>query len=741
MPQFNDDDWQRLPLGFIPPTVRPSIRVDDGDINQARKLVWKCIIESNISGQWLYRYGTGFQWVEHDGDIVKAHLLTRENLRLIISEMCGFVRHDSRGHLKFVDPPMALIEALFATPNSPLSILKGIYTYPILGPTGGLVWKPGYNRDTKTLYFPPPGFNLPPINEAPSAADIAAAVNLFRDLLCDFPFLSNSDFAHAVGTMLTAILRPAINGPVPLLVIRKPAPGNGATLLANLFVEIVLGIPASTMVEGGNESEMRKRITASLLGFPVFQLIDNLRGPLRSSAFAALLTSTIWTDRLLGQSQLANLLNTTIWMVTGNNPVLSDEIARRAILIRLDAQSARPWEDRSFRHPQLIEFVRQNRAALLAALLTLIQAWVVRGRPPGKRCLAGFEEWSRIVGGVLEVAGIPGFLQQQSASDSDPNEVAMQQLVATWLREYEYAEVGVNELYGMVRELDIPLNLGDGSERSQRTRLGLAIQRLRDRTFDIDGHLVAVRAEDTHQNAARWRLADVRTRPKGQCPGGRSTSDARADLGGRVRGREPCEPSLIPEDGRRSTDGAEGPPKGSQRSPAFGTGPDGGIPAPPASLARRNQGRSIVALDLGSQTGWAACLRTGAIISDSVSLAIGRHMSTGAKFLGLSRLLDQIETRCDGIDLLVLENVMSHKGTIASQMYGGFVATVTAWCEKRGISCAGVPVGTIKKFATGHGNASKPMMVEFARSKGVDVKDHNQADALALLFWAVEHYK
>jgi Holliday junction resolvasome RuvABC endonuclease subunit len=43
-------------------------------------------------------------------------------------------------------------------------------------------------------------------------------------------------------------------------------------------------------------------------------------------------------------------------------------------------------------------------------------------------------------------------------------------------------------------------------------------------------------------------------------------------------------------------------------------------------------------------------------------------------------------------------------------------------------------VGTIKKHATGSGNAKKPAMVEAARLRwSVDVTDHNHADALCVL--------
>ena len=65
------------------------------------------------------------------------------------------------------------------------------------------------------------------------------------------------------------------------------------------------------------------------------------------------------------------------------------------------------------------------------------------------------------------------------------------------------------------------------------------------------------------------------------------------------------------------------------------------------------------------------------------------------------------------------------------------------------IEYIGVPVGKIKKHATGKGNAGKPAMVEAARrlypdanikvnSKGEGDDDH--ADALCLLHFAQETY-
>jgi len=66
------------------------------------------------------------------------------------------------------------------------------------------------------------------------------------------------------------------------------------------------------------------------------------------------------------------------------------------------------------------------------------------------------------------------------------------------------------------------------------------------------------------------------------------------------------------------------------------------------------------------------------------------------------------------------------------------MAVLTAWAELRGVPYQGVPVGTIKKHATGKGNANKQAMIEAARANGFSPKDDNEADAIAILLWAIE---
>lgn len=146
----------------------------------------------------------------------------------------------------------------------------------------------------------------------------------------------------------------------------------------------------------------------------------------------------------------------------------------------------------------------------------------------------------------------------------------------------------------------------------------------------------------------------------------------------------------------------------------------------------------ILALDLGTQTGWALASRDKSITSGSESFRPGRFEGGGMRFLRFKRWLTEIKNSVDGIDAVYFEEVRRHVGVDAAHAYGGFMAHLTAWCEHHQIPYQGVPVGTIKRHATGKGNADKPAMLAAMRARGHSPVDDNEADALALLRWAID---
>jgi hypothetical protein len=54
------------------------------------------------------------------------------------------------------------------------------------------------------------------------------------------------------------------------------------------------------------------------------------------------------------------------------------------------------------------------------------------------------------------------------------------------------------------------------------------------------------------------------------------------------------------------------------------------------------------------------------------------------------------------------------------------------------IAYQGVPVGTIKRFIVGKGNADKAAVLAAVRARGFFLKDDNDADAIAILLWSIE---
>ena len=66
------------------------------------------------------------------------------------------------------------------------------------------------------------------------------------------------------------------------------------------------------------------------------------------------------------------------------------------------------------------------------------------------------------------------------------------------------------------------------------------------------------------------------------------------------------------------------------------------------------------------------------------------------------------------------------------------MATLTAWAELRGVPYQGVPVGTWKRSVCGKGNARKQDIIDAVRARGFRPTDDNEADALAVLLWALE---
>lgn len=155
------------------------------------------------------------------------------------------------------------------------------------------------------------------------------------------------------------------------------------------------------------------------------------------------------------------------------------------------------------------------------------------------------------------------------------------------------------------------------------------------------------------------------------------------------------------------------------------------------TVTTRHPDLTVLALDLGTTTGWA--LRSmGMITSGCLLLKSSRFNGGGMRYLRFRRWLEQLQVDAGPIGAVYFEEVRRHVGTDAAHVYGGLLGQLTAWCEEHGVAYQGVPVGTIKAFAAGRGNADKAAMIAAVQARGFSPADDNEADAIAILLWAIE---
>jgi hypothetical protein len=290
--------------------------------------------------------------------------------------------------------------------------LRAVVHSPVIRADGTILAEPGYDPETRLLHLPEPGLDVPKVPDRPDATDVRRAVALLNEMVAGFPFVTEHHRANFIGFMLTPLLRELVPPPYKMCAITAPQPGSGKSLLATCLRRIHGGIFRSETPP--DEAEMRKTISAILetTTAAVVQ-IDNVTGPLRSSVMSGMLTNARWSDRRLGVNAGPNAhietANDRLWMITGNNVSIGGDLPRRTIPVVIDPRIPHPERRTGFAITNLESWVAEHRGELLAALLTLIRAWVVAGRPVDTATVSDdYAPWIETVRGILRNAGIEG---------------------------------------------------------------------------------------------------------------------------------------------------------------------------------------------------------------------------------------------------------------------------------------------------------------------------------------------
>ncbi len=496
-----------MPHTFIPESS-PTIDTTEKDLQRLSAQAWAAVKLKN-NPPVLYQLGRELiRIVEDESGSVLPQKLTQDRLRHCLARFARWQK-ESGGGRPVTFPPKDVVKDMLADPYPPLPKLERIVSHPFFSRDEDLVQHPGYHEHSRVYLSQK--LEMPAVPDIPTMDNVRHARECIEDhLLVDFPFSSEADKAHAIALYILPYIRDLIEGPTPVHIIESATPGHGKTLLVNVISSISTGRISEVRTECTQEEEWRRVITSTLSKNPEFFIIDNVKLSFASGALCSAITAAFWEDRLVGKTDVILLPVRCVWVLTGNNPPISTEIARRAIRIRLDAEEEAPWlsgSTRTFKHPNILRWAEQNRGILVWSALVLVQDWIFKGcpDPEGLPVLGMFEEWSRITGGILQNAGIPGFLgnleEFYDASDQERND--LKAFVDAWWERHGDAEVGTAELYRLIMEQELEFDLGKNtSVRAEKTSLGKALHRLRGRHF---GSLV-VEASRKVQRAQKYRL-------------------------------------------------------------------------------------------------------------------------------------------------------------------------------------------------------------------------------------------
>ncbi len=310
------------------------------------------------------------------------------------------------------DPSQRLVERVVERVDLPP--LRGITQVPLLRPDGTVFSDPGYDEDTCRLYHPDEEQDLDSIPAQPTTADVEEARELLLEAWWDHPFDGEASRSNMVGLALTPVVRPLLEGAnVPLGIIDAPRAGSGKDLAGQIAALASTGQFPGTMSDPNTKSEWRKQITAQLVRGERFVLMSDVTGTIDNAPLRRVLTTPTWSDRILGATRQVRLPANAVWCATGNNLRPQGDMVRRCFLIRLDTEMQRPWTRSDFRHQQP-QWTQEHCGELAGALLTLARAWIAAGQPdPDTPTLGSFEEWCRVVGGILQNAGFGNFLGNQ----------------------------------------------------------------------------------------------------------------------------------------------------------------------------------------------------------------------------------------------------------------------------------------------------------------------------------------
>jgi hypothetical protein len=272
--------------------------------------------------------------------------------------------------------------------------LRGIVRVPRINDNGDIDFVSGYDPNTGLFHDRMPILNIP---QKPSFDD---AQRMAEALLLPFSRYHFDDLAAGralvLAAIFTALERPFLSV-APMFIVRSPMPATGKGKIVRSLVCLAFDTVPVVITWGGSAEEFEKRLAALLLQAPAALMIDNANGmQIQGDLLESMITEGCADIRPLGHSEIVKVRNRSFNALTGNNPTITGDMARRALPLDILPASADP--ERVRYHFDPVKVIQGNRTVWLQAAFTAMRAFRLAGMPSqGLPAVGSFDDWSRRV--------------------------------------------------------------------------------------------------------------------------------------------------------------------------------------------------------------------------------------------------------------------------------------------------------------------------------------------------------
>ncbi len=270
----------------------------------------------------------------------------------------------------------------------------------------------------------------PPIKVAPTKDEAGQALALYRNLLVNFPFVTDVDRSVALAAVLTTVLRGAFDVSPMFLFVAHDV-GSGKSYLVNLISTIARGRPCPVITNVEFVEEMEKRLGALVLaGAPMISL-DNCSADLSGDLLCQITEQQLIRIRILGRSEAPECEWRGTMFGTGNNVSFVGDMARRGLRAIIDPRVERA-ELRTFSFDPIAR-VLADRGAYAGAAITIARAYLASGERVRCSSIASYGKWSQVAREPLIWLGEEDPVKSMDAvREADPVRNAVCELITNW---------------------------------------------------------------------------------------------------------------------------------------------------------------------------------------------------------------------------------------------------------------------------------------------------------------------